>query len=112
MKIEVHSDKPIAETTRDEVASAVEGGLAHFNERITRVEVFLKNVGHDAKAIPVECKLEARPASHDPVFAHEEAASLEGAVEGATEKMERLLVSLFGRLDSTRGGSSASGQPT
>ena len=30
----------------------------------------------------------------------------------AAGKMDRLLESLFGRLDSTRGGASASGQPT
>jgi len=112
MKVEVSSDKPITAPVLGMVASTVEAGLARHMGRLTRAEVHLKNVAVQGPATPLECRLEVRPAGRDPIFAGHEAASLDEAVAGATEKMDRQLESLFGRLDSTRGGASASGQST
>jgi hypothetical protein len=111
MKVEVSSDKPIEESLRNSVVSIVEAGLDRFSNRLTRAEVHLRNVDAAAGRTP-ECTLEARPASREPVAVGHGAAGVEEAVAGAAEKMERLLDSLFDRLDSHRGGPSASGQPT
>lgn len=112
MKVEVSSDKPIAESLRGSVVDAVLAGLDHYVGRLTRAEVHLRNVDGSATGKSPECRLEARPAGRDPVAVSQEAANVEDAVSGATAKMDRLLDSLFGRLDSHRGGPSASGQPT
>jgi len=112
MKIEVSTDKPIPDTVLGQVVAAVEAGLARHKERATRAEVHLKNTGGGSPTMPMECKIEVRPAGRDPVVVSHEAASLGEAVAGSAGKMERRLESLFGRLDSTRGGASASGQPT
>jgi hypothetical protein len=112
MIVEVSCDKPISDAVLRSVVSAVEAGLARHQARLTRAEVHLKNLDGAGAVRPVQCTLEARPASRDPVVVSHEAAGLDEVVEGAVEKMDRLLGSLFGRLDSPRGGPSASGLPT
>lgn len=111
MKVEVSSDKPISESLRNAVVTAVEAGLEHHAERLTRAEVHLRNVDAHATGKTPECNLEARPASRDPVVVKHSASTVDESVAGAADKMDRLLDSLFGRLDSHR-GPSASGQPT
>lgn len=112
MNVEVSSDKSITDATLGTVVSAVETGLTRHKDRLTRAEVHLKNVGVKGAARPIGCTIEVRPAGRDPVVASHEAESLDEAVDGAAGKMDRLLESLFGRLDSNRDGTSASGQPT
>lgn len=112
MKVEVSTDKPVADTVLDSLVNAVKSGLGRHEKRLTRAEVHLKNVEVEVRARLIECKLEVRPASHDPVVVRHEAASLDEVVKAAAVKMNRLLESLFARLDSTRGGVSASGLPT
>jgi hypothetical protein len=110
MQVEVSSDKSITDATIGQVVATVEAGLTAHQARLTRAEVYLKDVGGGA-ARPMTCTLEVRPAGRGPEVVTCEAAGLDEAVAGAAEKMDRLLVSLFGRLDSTR-GDSASGLPT
>ncbi|MGE0608972.1 MAG: ribosomal subunit interface protein [Pirellulales bacterium] len=112
MKVEVSTDKPITDTVLRQVVASIEDGLARHKNRLTRVELHLKNVGGKPSMKPLECSLEVRPAGREPVVVSDAAASIEDAVAAAAGKMERLLESLFGRLDSTRGGGSASGHPT
>ncbi len=112
MKVEVNTDKPVTDATLGKVVSAIQAKLARHSQRLTRAQVYLKNIGSDNHAQLLDCTLEVRPSAHDPVVASNEAASLEEAVAGAAAKMERQLESLFARLDSIRGGASASGQTT
>jgi len=112
MKVEISSDKPITQATFDMLVAVVESGLSRHQDRLTRAEVHLKGVGADGPTKLLECRLEVRPAGRDPVVTSNESASLDDSVSGAAGKMDRLLGSLFGRLDSTRGGVSASGEPT
>lgn len=112
MQVEVRSDKPVTDATQAMVAAAVESGLKRHANRLTRAEVHLKNIGGEGPAKPFDCRIEVRPAGREPVFAHHEAVDLEQAAKGAAEKLDRLLASLFGKLDAAKGGTSASGEPT
>ena len=81
------------------VEAIVEASLGRFGDRLTRVEVFLsdengaKTHGDDKK-----CVLEARPTNMQPVIVTDVAATLDFAVQGAAEKMERHLDNTFGRI--------------
>ncbi len=100
MKIQVNTDKNIeggadlAERTEADVASA----LARFEQRLTRIEVHLRNesagrtTGED-----VRCLIEARPAGRDPVAVTHHATTVPEALRGATDKLEALLSGTFGQ---------------
>lgn len=102
MKIQVNTDKNIegneafSERTEADLASA----LTRFEDRLTRVEVHLRNesagrtTGDDFR-----CLIEARPAGMDPVTVTHHAATLLEALHGATDKLETLLTSKFERLE-------------
>lgn len=88
-----------------EIESAVEQTLHRFENRITRTEVHLsdENSRHKSHGEPIRCRLEVRPASHQPVSVTADGANIDQAVSGALTKMEKLLDSTFGRLDDPRG---------
>jgi ribosome-associated translation inhibitor RaiA len=104
MQVEVSTDIPITETVLNMVSATVESGLERFQDRLTRAEVHLKNFERSKPTVPASCKIEVRPASRGPVVASDDASTLEEAVKGAVGKMCRLLDSMFGRIDSHRGG--------
>lgn len=112
MKVEVRSDKPISDAVLNAVVTDVEAALSRHADRLTRVEVHLKNIGAEATTKPLECRIEARPRRQDPVAVSHSAATRHELVDGAARKLNRLLESMFGRQDSTKGGPSASGLPT
>ena len=111
MKTEVSTDKPINNDLMAKVVGLVENGLARFAERLTRVEVHLKNADGTGSG-QTECSLEVRPASRDPIVVKDQATNVEQAISGAVGKMNRLLDSTCGKLDAHKGGTSASGLPT
>lgn len=106
MKIQVHSDNHIAghQSLLDEVRERVEGILGRFGDRITRVEVHLSDV-NGRKVTPDDrrCLIEARLEGRPPLTASEEASGLLLAVDGAAEKLGRIIDSaLEKRRDEAR----------
>jgi ribosome-associated translation inhibitor RaiA len=101
VKIQLNTDAHIegTEALTAKVNYIVKKALARFEEHITRIEVHLNNsknsqIGqHDYR-----CMLEARLEGRQPLAVTEHAASLEQAVQGATQKLEHLLGSTLGRL--------------
>ena len=91
--IEVH------EALATQVSSVVESALSRFSDHITRVEVHLsdensdKKVGHDA----MRCMLEARLEGRQPIAVTNHASTLDEAIDGATDKLIRLIESTLGR---------------
>jgi ribosome-associated translation inhibitor RaiA len=83
-----------------QVSGVVESALRRFSDRITRVEVHLsdensdKKVGHDA----MRCMMEARLEGRQPIAVTYQAASLDEAVDGAADKLTRMIESTLGRL--------------
>ena len=112
MKIQLNTDVNIegTEALAARVRATVEAALDRFSEQITRVEIHLsdENAG---KSGPKDhrCMLEARLQGRQPVAVTEQAPTLDQAVNGASQKLARLLDSTLGRLHDHR--DRASGLP-
>lgn len=100
MQIHVHS--PHVKTNAERVEAEVARLLERFADRITRVEVFLRDVNGQKGGKDKQCTLEARPRGLDPVAAEHMAELPMDAVIGAAGKLERLLSTRFGRLEDHR----------
>jgi ribosome-associated translation inhibitor RaiA len=105
MKIQLNTDVHIegTEALASRVGATVEQALDHFREHVTRVEVHLadenggKSGPHDHR-----CMLEARLEGRQPVAVTDHAATVDQAVQGAAQKLARLLDSTLGRLHDHR----------
>ena len=112
MQFQISTDKNIdsSEQLAQEVQATVEATLGRFGEQLTRVEVHLSDENsHKSRGDDKKCVMEARPAGMQPVAVTHVAATLDQAVEGAAEKLERLLDSTFGRLNNPKGRTSYGG---
>jgi ribosome-associated translation inhibitor RaiA len=58
------------------------------------------------------CLLEARLAGRQPLVVSHKASSLRQAIDGATDKLERSLDGLLGKLSDRKGRASFSGEET
>ena len=104
MQIQINADKTI--TLDIELARFVKAeitrALGRFESQLTRVEVHLSDVNsHKPGMHDKRCQIEARPAGRKPVLVNTETATVEEAVQGAANKMKRLLMSAFGRLEAS-----------
>ena len=101
MQIQLHSDRhvPIRQDLAQHCESVLTSALARYGTRITRVEVhFADENGEKGGGDDIRCVLEARAAGHQPVAVRHNAPAVELALDGAAEKLDRLLDSTFGRL--------------
>ena len=103
MKIQVNTDHNVdgSEALVQLVEAEVQAALERFESRLTRVEVHLGDESgeKDGSGADKRCMLEARPAGMQPVVVTDFADSLEQAIVGASQKMQSLLNSRFGRID-------------
>jgi ribosomal subunit interface protein len=66
--------------------------LDHYAERLTRVEVYLKDLNSNKKnGVDKHCLLEARPRGMEPVAVEHDAPEFKEAVHHAVLKLERAL---------------------
>jgi ribosome-associated translation inhibitor RaiA len=112
MQVQLNTDRQI--TVDDElthrVEAVVESALGRFADQITRVEVHLSDEnsqkgGDDDK----RCLLEARLAGLEPMAVSHQAATLPQAIDGAAQKLERVIESTLGRLGHKKGRTSYGG---
>lgn len=105
MKIQMNTDANIngTETLATQVSASIEQELEHFKEHITRLEVHLsdENSGSSGKH-DHRCMLEARLEGRQPVAVSNHAKTLDQAVDGAAQKLARLLESTLGRQHNRR----------
>jgi ribosome-associated translation inhibitor RaiA len=101
MQVQVNTDSNIdgREKLAAHVESLVESTLSRFSDRITRVEVHLSHQngdksGHDDK----RCMMEARLEGRQPVAVTHQAATLNQAIHGAADRLQRSLESTLERL--------------
>ncbi|SMP77631.1 Sigma 54 modulation protein / S30EA ribosomal protein [Neorhodopirellula lusitana] len=103
MQIQTHTDNHINgdQTLRNYVEEAVEHALGRFEDRITRVEVFLaeehsqdKFHGDDDK----RCVMEVRMRGLKPVSVRHHDSSVKESFEGASMKMQQLIEKTLGKL--------------
>jgi ribosomal subunit interface protein len=96
------------------VENVVQHALKRFASRVTRVEAHLSDESSSSKsrANDKRCKLEARLAGLQPISVHHDGDTLKQAIDGAAEKLEKILDRTLGRLHDSQDRISASGEPT
>ena len=100
MQIQINSDHHISATPTlaRRVQHLVRSALERYSDRITRVEVHLNDLnGSKGGADDKRCLMEARVAGLGPVDANHAAGSLELAIDGAVEKLERAIEHKLGK---------------
>jgi ribosome-associated translation inhibitor RaiA len=86
------------------IEACVRTALHRYADKITRIEVHLSDEnGATSGNADKRCLIEAHPASHQPLTVTNDAATLQGAFDGAAKKMAHLLESTLGRLNHHKG---------
>ena len=101
MQIQINTDHNIAghEAMATQVRGVVESALSRISDHITRVEVHLSDEsGHKNSLNDKRCVMEARLEGRQPVAVTHQAATIDQAVDGAIDKLARLIESTLGRL--------------
>jgi len=89
------------------IQDTVNASLGRFDKQVTRVEIHLSNE-HASKSHgdKKRCLLEARPAGHQPLVVTHIGATIDEAVDGAVDMMQKLLDRTFEKLHDPKGGAS------
>lgn len=116
MLIQISTDSNIegsAELT-GRVETVVEGALGRFGDRVTRVDVHLTDESSLAKSGDDDkrCVLEARLAGLHPIIVSHHAASLEQALDGAADKLEKTVDRTLEKRNNPKGRTSYGGGET
>ena len=74
--------------------------LAPHVERLTRVEIHVKDLNAEKGGVDKRCLIEARPRGLDPVVAEHDDRLVREAFRGALDKLRRVLDRRFDRLSS------------
>jgi ribosome-associated translation inhibitor RaiA len=101
MQIQINTDHNIEghEALAAHVRGVVESALIRISDHITRVEVHLSDESsHKSSLNDKRCVMEARLEGRQPVAVTHQAATLNQAVDGAADKLTRLIESTLGRL--------------
>jgi ribosome-associated translation inhibitor RaiA len=111
MLVQVITDNHIQGS--DDLSRSIEDGLqqelAHFAERITHVEVHLYDLNGPKAGEDKRCMMEARLAGLTSVTASHEADNLDEAIDGASEKLHRVIEHRLGRLNNPKGRATSFG---
>ncbi len=95
----IHGDERVIEVAEE----AVTADLGHFSDRLTRLEVHLKDQNADKHGPEhIRCTIEARPRGMDPMAAHHDAADIRSALRGAAKTLRARLSSSFEKRDPHR----------
>lgn len=103
MQIQIQTDHNIEghEALADQVRGVVEDALSEFSDRVTSVDVHLSNQnstqqdGNDS----LRCMIEARLEGRQPIAVTDQSATLGQAVDGAADKLARLIDHTLGRME-------------
>jgi hypothetical protein len=94
MRVQVNTDKRIegGEGLTSHVVGLVEAALGRFGARLTRVEVHLSEQrSHKSHDEGKHCMMEARLAGLQPIAVTHRGETLEQAMDGAVERLQRIL---------------------
>lgn len=102
MQIQINTDRNIDghEALTTQVSDVVESALSRFSDSISRVEVHLSDENSEKKGgnDDIRCVMEARLEGRQPSAVTHQAATVDQAVDGAAEKMTRMIESTLGQL--------------
>jgi ribosomal subunit interface protein len=95
------------------VESIVEAATGRFGKQVTRVEVHLtdENGGQKVTENDHRCAMEARLAGLHPVAVTHKASSIDEALAGAGDKLEKALDKTIDKVAQKKGRTSFSGDP-
>lgn len=100
MKIQINAgDVQMSDAIRSHINERINQGLNRFADRITRVEVHLKDENAKKGGADKRCTIEVRPANRQPMAVEEGHEDLYTAITAAAHKAERAVAHLFERLD-------------
>lgn len=105
MHIEVRTDSHIQgrEALVVRVNATVEAALGRYREKISRVEVHLRDEnGPKSGGDDIRCAMEARLDGHKPSGVTHNASEIDDAVSGAAQKLQRVIESTLGRIEANR----------
>ena len=94
------------------VETTVQDAMHRFGDRVTRVEVHLSDENSGAKEGENDkrCVMEARLAGLPPITISDQAATIEQAVDGAAERLQKTVARTLERLDDPRRNTSMAGE--
>src|ERR1700685_834279 len=101
MQIQVNTDHTIEghEALVAQIRGVVENALSRMSDHITRVEVHLTDErGPKSGKNDKRCMMEARLEGSQPIAVTDEAATVDLAVNGAADKLDRLIKHTLGKL--------------
>ena len=101
MQIQINTDHNIGahQALVAEFTGRVESSLGRFSAHITRVEVHLSDENSLKSGLgDKRCVMEARLEGRRPIAVTHESASLDQAIDGASDKLARLIENTLGRL--------------
>ncbi len=105
MQIQVNTDHNIEghEALATHIRGVVENALSRVSNHITRVEVHLTDAsGPKSRENNQRCMMEARLEGRQPIAVTDEAATVDLAVDGAADKLARLIEHTLGKLHDQR----------
>jgi ribosomal subunit interface protein len=96
MQIQIYSqDIELSDPFRTFIEEKIQETLSHVAERLTRVEVHLKDMNSQKNGRDKRCLIEARPRGMEPVAVEHDADSPRDAVQHAAQKLGRALQHRF-----------------
>ena len=102
----IHNSDEFSESIRADVEAAFG---SRFGDRLRRVEVYLEDTNADKGGVDIRCSIEVHLAGRPAATAEDRASDVDTAVDGATEKVLRVLEKQLGREDDRAGHTSAAG---
>jgi ribosome-associated translation inhibitor RaiA len=99
--VQIHTDNHIQsnETLTAQIESLIAGAVARASNRVSRVQVHLGDVnGHKGGSNDKRCMIEVRIDGQPPLAVTQQGPTLEQAMNGAADKLERTIGSLMERL--------------
>ena len=101
MQVQFQTDNHIegTEAMSQWVTTTLKSSLARFSGQITRVQAHVsdENGGKKNTEESIQCTLEVRLEGHQPLVLKHHGANLNQAIEGAAEKMGRLIENTLGK---------------
>ena len=110
MQVQINTDHNVEghEALAAHVSDVVKSTLNSVSDHITRVEVHLTDEsGHKSTQNDKRCVIEARLQGRQPIAVTHHAATLHLAIEGAADKLARMVEGTVGRLRDQRNRTSA-----
>lgn len=102
MQVQVHGQGiEIGDRLRGFVEERLSESLQHLDDRLTRVEVHLRDLNGNKGGVDKRCVCEARPRGLDPIAVEHDATEVTEAVTGAVGKLQRALQNRFEKLRDT-----------